>query len=63
MKQLLLFDREILRAKVVEGLTPGLEAEFDSFEADAAGAFAENALNQQDVGDSTCDTLTLDLFP
>jgi len=39
--------------------TPGFEAEFDPDEADKAGAFAENAISEQDALESSADLIDL----
>ncbi len=62
-KQLLLFDPEVLTAKLVDGVTPGFAVAFDTFEADAAGVFVEHALDVEDARASCADTLTLEMFP
>jgi hypothetical protein len=46
---------EVLRDKLVDALTPGFEAEFDPYEAVAAGAFAEDALSEVDARASSED--------
>jgi hypothetical protein len=62
-KQMLLFDPEVLRGKFLDGLTPGFAAEFDPYEADAAGAFFEHALDEEDALESSGDAFSLELFP
>jgi len=57
--QLTLFDREVLQAKLSDALTPGFVAELDPFEAEHAGAFAEDALSESDAFASTEDCLEL----
>ena len=52
-KQLQLFDRDVLRAKLADAETPALEVEFDPAEAEAAGAFVEQALNEADALESS----------
>lgn len=42
-------DREIVREKMLDAMTPGFQAEFDPDEADLAGAFVEDALSEQDA--------------
>ena len=44
-----------LREKLTDALTPGYEAEFDPEEAERAGAFREDALNELDAAASTDD--------
>lgn len=39
--------------------TPGFEAEFDPDEADKAGAFAEDAISEQDALESSADLIDL----
>ncbi|MEC4748590.1 conjugal transfer protein TraD [Methylomicrobium sp. Wu6] len=39
--------------------TPGFEAEFDPEEADKAGAFAEDAISEQDALESSADLIDL----
>ena len=43
--------------KLQDALTPGYQAEFDPAEADAAGAFQEDALSEADALASSHDTL------
>jgi hypothetical protein len=45
--------------KLNDALTPGYHAEFDPPEADLAGAFAEDALSDEDASASTEDSLRL----
>ncbi|MDB5533416.1 MAG: IncP-type transfer protein TraD [Hyphomicrobiales bacterium] len=42
-------------AKLADALTPGYQAEFDPAEADLAGAFVEEALDEADALDSMYD--------
>ena len=44
-----------LREKLADALVPGYYAEFDPDEAAAAGAFAEDALSEEDAADSGLD--------
>jgi hypothetical protein len=44
-----------LREKLTDALTPGYQAEFDPEEAERAGAFREDALNELDAAGSTDD--------
>ncbi|WP_395827867.1 conjugal transfer protein TraD [Collimonas sp.] len=44
-----------LREKLADALTPGYQAEFDPEEAERAGAFREDALNELDAAGSTDD--------
>ena len=46
-----------VREKLIDGLTPGYRAEFDPAEAELAGAFAEDALSDEDADASTEDSL------
>jgi hypothetical protein len=39
----------IARTKLADALTPGFQAEFDPAEAEAAGAFVEDALSESDA--------------
>lgn len=43
--------------KLVDALTPGFQAEFDPDEAEAAGAFHEDALSEADALASTADAV------
>lgn len=43
--------------KLQDALTPGYQAEFDPAEAEAAGAFQEDALSEADALASSHDTL------
>jgi hypothetical protein len=55
-EQLPLFDPEVLKLKLIDAMTPGFEVEFDPHEADAAGAFREDALSEEDAADSCTDS-------
>ena len=44
-----------LREKLSDALTPGFQAEFDPEEAENAGAFQEDALNEMDAAASADD--------
>lgn len=46
---------ESARGKLTDAMTPGFQAEFDPAEADAAGAFQEDALSEADAMASTHD--------
>jgi hypothetical protein len=59
MRQQLLFDPEVLRAKLADAMTPGFVVELDPDEADAAGAFAEQALSESDALESSSELLEL----
>lgn len=54
--QLLLFEADVLRAKLqdVDG-TPGFVAELEPDEADALGAFREHALSDDEATESASD--------
>lgn len=54
-KQLPLFDHDVLKLKLADAMTPGFQVEFDPDEADAAGAFREDALSEEDAADSWTD--------
>lgn len=49
--------------KLADALTPGYQAEFDPAEAEAAGAFAEDALSEADAVASTHDTAQFPVIP
>ena len=51
---------EALREKMVDALTPGFQVELDPDEAARMGAFAEDALSEQDAQESTEDLADLD---
>ncbi|CAD7741628.1 hypothetical protein NX79_00745 [Xanthomonas vasicola] len=46
---------ETLRDKLTDALTPGYQAEFAPDEAERAGAFAEDALSEQEAVESDID--------
>ena len=50
---------EALREKMVDALTPGFQVELDPDEAARMGAFAEDALSDQDAQESTEDLAEL----
>ena len=50
---------ELLREKLADANTPGYEPEFDPDEADAAGAFEETALTEEEAREGACDLLDL----
>lgn len=58
-KQLFLFDPEVLRLKLIDAMTPGFAVEFDPHEAEAVGAFSEDALSEDEAVDSCADLLEL----
>ena len=45
----------VLREKLIDILIPGYQVEFDPGEAEEAGAFAEDALSEQDAAESDID--------
>ncbi len=48
-------DAATLAEKLTDALTPGYQAEFDPDEAERAGAFVEDALDEQDAMESSVD--------
>ncbi len=48
-------DAATIAEKLADALTPGYQAEFDPDEAERAGAFVEDALNEQDAMESSVD--------
>ncbi|KAI5911936.1 conjugal transfer protein TraD [Azoarcus sp. PA01] len=46
---------DVIREKLIDAQTPGYQAEFDPDEAERVGAFAEDALSEQDALDSDVD--------
>lgn len=58
-RQLLLFERQVLLAKLEDLETPGFVGDFDPDEAELVGAFREDALSEQDALESTADALPL----
>ena len=48
---------DVIKAKLVDAMTPGFQAEFDPEEADQAGAFIEDALSEEDAMASDVDLL------
>lgn len=48
---------ELVRAKLIDAQIPGFQAEFDPAEAEAAGAFPEDALTEADALASMHDAL------
>ena len=57
--QLTLFDAELLKSKLSDAQTPGFVALLDPGEAERAGAFAEDALDEAEAFGSTEDCLEL----
>lgn len=56
MNQLPLFDIDIVGEKLEDAeATPGLRVELDPAEAEAMGAFEEDALSEADAVESTLD--------
>lgn len=52
---------DVIKAKLLDAMTPGFQAEFDPGEADQAGAFIEDALSEEDAMASDIDLFaTLD---
>ena len=54
------FDQEILHQKLLDAQIPGFKAQFEPFEAETLGAFAEDALNEKDALESVIDILGAD---
>ena len=52
-------DPGAMHEKLADAGTPGFQAEFDPAEADAAGAFQEDALSEADALASTHDAMQL----
>ena len=50
--------REIVNEKLDDALTPGANVEFDPEEADLAGAFEEDSMNEQDALESNIDQVS-----
>jgi hypothetical protein len=48
---------ESARGKLADAMTPGFQAEFDPAEAEAAGAYQEDALSEADALASTHDAV------
>ncbi|MCU7799621.1 MAG: conjugal transfer protein TraD [gamma proteobacterium symbiont of Lucinoma myriamae] len=48
---------DTVHEKLKDSLTPGYKAEFDPEEAEAAGAFMEDALSEQDAEESNIDLI------
>ena len=46
---------EIIKEKLLDAEIPGFQAEFDPLEAERLGAFAEDALSEDDALESTID--------
>lgn len=46
---------EALREKLADAMVPGYQAEFDPDEAEAVGAFVEDALSEEDAAESDAD--------
>lgn len=50
----------VLQEKLIDAMIPGFQVEFDPDEAEKAGAFKEDALNEADALDSGVDLADLD---
>ena len=50
---------DVIKAKLLDAMTPGYQAEFDPDEADRVGAFIEDALSEEDALASDVDLLDL----
>ena len=50
---------DVIKAKLLDAMTPGYQAEFDPDEADRAGAFIEDALSEEEALASGVDLLDL----
>lgn len=50
---------DVIKAKLLDAMTPGYQAEFDPDEAEQAGAFIEDALSEEDALASDVDLLDL----
>ena len=50
--------REIVIEKLDDAQTPGANVEFDPEEADLAGAFEEDSMNEQDALESNIDQVS-----
>lgn len=48
---------DAIKAKLLDAMTPGFQAEFDPDEAEQSGAFIENALSEEDAMASDVDLL------
>jgi hypothetical protein len=48
---------DVIKAKLLDAMTPGFQAEFDPEEADEVGAFIEDALSEEDAMASDIDLL------
>lgn len=53
-------DPEILQQKLLDAQIPGFKAQFEPHEAEMVGAFAEDALNENDALGSVIDLLEVD---
>lgn len=62
-EQLLLFDPDVLEAKLNDLDVPGLAIDFDPEEADWLGAFPEDALSEAEALASVSDLYTGELLP
>lgn len=50
---------DVIKAKLLDAMSPGYQAEFDPDEADRAGSFIEDALSEEDALASDVDLLDL----
>jgi len=48
---------EVLFEKLNDAMTPGYQTEFDPAEAEAVGAFVEDALSEKDAAESSADII------
>ena len=48
---------EVLFEKLDDAMTPGYQTEFDPAEAEAVGAFVEDALSESDAVESSADII------
>jgi hypothetical protein len=51
--------RDVVLEKMSDAQTPGFRTEFTPDEAERAGAFAEDALSEQDAAESSSDLIEL----
>jgi hypothetical protein len=50
---------DVIKAKLLDAMTPGFQSEFDPDEAEQAGAFFEDALSEEDAMASDVDFFEL----
>lgn len=48
---------EVVREKMIDAMTPGMQVEFDPDEADYIGAFVEDAMSEADAIDASIDLI------